>query len=182
LATTYELLAPALAETVVRESEEVLRIPAWAVPGAPVVFEVDVSEAGKVIPVTSVNAVDDAVSTKVNSNAGALAIVVSAGTLFTDAVIVYESVASKANPLTVIVPAVVESEADPVSDPVPFATVKVSWLPAVPENAACEGAELSKPIPNAATATSAMRLKFVFVDMCFLSIVVTRTFLVAASR
>jgi hypothetical protein len=47
---------------------------------------------------------------------------------------------------------------------------------------ACEGTELSTPRPNAATATSAMRLKFVFVDICFLSIVVTRYFLVAASR
>jgi len=32
LATTYALLAPDFAETVVRESEEVFRIPAWAVP------------------------------------------------------------------------------------------------------------------------------------------------------
>ena len=50
------------------------------------------------------------------------------------------------------------------------------------DTAADAGTELSKPIPNAATATSAMRLKFVFVDICFLSLVVTRNFLVAASR
>jgi len=133
-------------------------------------------------PVTVTADVEDAVSTNVNSNAGAFAIVVSAGTLFTADVIVKESVDSNANPLTVTVPAVVESEAEPLSEPVPFTTVTVSWLPAVPENAACEGAELSKPIPNAATATSAMRLKFVVEDICFLSLVATRNFLVAASR
>jgi hypothetical protein len=47
---------------------------------------------------------------------------------------------------------------------------------------ACDGTELSTPRPNAATATSAMRLKFVVVDICFLSIVVTEYFSVAASR
>ena len=47
---------------------------------------------------------------------------------------------------------------------------------------ACDGTELRRPIPKVATATSAMRLKFVFVDICFLSLVVTRNFLVAASR
>jgi hypothetical protein len=36
--------------------------------------------------------------------------------------------------------------------------------------AALEGAAESIPKPNAATATSAMRLKVVFVDICFLSI------------
>ena len=117
------------------------------------------------IAVTSVAAVDDVVSIKVKSKDGALAIVVVPGTLFTEDVIVYESVDANANPLTVTVPAVLESEADPVSDPVPFATVMVNWLPAVPEKTACEGAELSKPIPSAATATSAMRLKFVVVDI-----------------
>jgi hypothetical protein len=58
---------------------------------------------------------------------------------------------------------------------VPVATVSESALPT-----ACEGAELSTPIPNAATATSAIRLKFVFVDIYFLSLVATRNFLVAA--
>jgi hypothetical protein len=149
------------------------------------IIETDAASAAPyepLLPATVVFEVDDAVSTKVNSNAGASARVVSAGTLLIAEVTVYESVDANANPLTVTVPAVVESEADPVSDPVPFATVMVNWLPAVPENAACEGAELSKPIPNAATATSAMRLKFVVVDIYFLSIVVTRNFLVAASR
>ena len=36
--------------------------------------------------------------------------------------------------------------------------------------AAVDGATESIPKPNAATATSAMRLKVVFVDICFLSI------------
>jgi hypothetical protein len=48
--------------------------------------------------------------------------------------------------------------------------------------AACDGTELSTPRPNAATATSAMRLKFVVVDICFLSIVVSKYFLEAALR
>jgi len=60
---------------------------------------------------------------------------------------------------------------------VPFAAVTTNE-----DVVACEGTELSTPRPKAATATSAMRLKFVFVDMYFLSLVVTRNFLVAASR
>jgi len=47
---------------------------------------------------------------------------------------------------------------------------------------ACEGTEDKTPIPSAATATSAIRLKFVVVDIYFLSLVATRNFLVAASR
>jgi hypothetical protein len=77
---------------------------------------------------------------------------------------------------TVIVPAVLESELAFVG--VPFVIVSVG----VVRYNACEGTELSTPIPKAAMATSAMRLKFVFVDICFLSLVVTRNFLVAASR
>jgi len=71
--------------------------------------------------------------------------------------------------------AVVES--DNARDEVPSVAVTVK-----PLTAACEGTELRTPRPKAATATSAMRLKFVFVDICFLSLVVTRNFLVAASR
>jgi hypothetical protein len=41
---------------------------------------------------------------------------------------------------------------------------------------ACEGATDRTPRPKVATATSATRLKVVFVDMCFLSIVDPRTF------
>jgi hypothetical protein len=40
---------------------------------------------------------------------------------------------------------------------------------------ACEGATESIPKPKAATVTSAMRLKVVFVDICFLSVVDPRT-------
>jgi len=127
-------------------------------------------------------AVEVAVSLNKNLKSGVAAAVVSAGHDFLIDVIEYESLAARAKPVTVTVPAVVESEAAPSRDPVPFPTVIVNWLPATPWNAACEGAELSKPIPNAATDTSAMRLKFVVVDIYFLSSVVTRNFLVAASR
>jgi hypothetical protein len=44
----------------------------------------------------------------------------------------------------------------------------------VPE-AACEGTTEIIPKPNAATATSEIRLKVVFVDMFFLSLVELRT-------
>jgi len=43
-------------------------------------------------------------------------------------------------------------------------------------NAACEGAVPKTPKPKAATVTSAMRLKVVFVDICFLSISRVREF------
>ncbi len=78
---------------------------------------------------------------------------------------------------TVTVPAVVESAFAIVA--VPFAAVsEIDVFKIV----AFEGTELRTPRPKAATATSAIRLKFVFVDICFLSLVVTRNFLVAASR
>jgi hypothetical protein len=41
---------------------------------------------------------------------------------------------------------------------------------AVPVEAAVDGTTATRLRPNAATATSAMRLKVVFVDICFLSI------------
>jgi hypothetical protein len=47
---------------------------------------------------------------------------------------------------------------------------------------ACDGTEDKTPSPSAATATSATRLKFVVVDICFLSIVVSKYFLEAALR
>jgi hypothetical protein len=56
-------------------------------------------------------------------------------------------------------------------------TVKVSSV-----TAADEGATERTPRPNAATATSAIRLKVVFVDILFLSVVVKRTFPLAALR
>jgi hypothetical protein len=49
-------------------------------------------------------------------------------------------------------------------------------------DAAFAGATDRTPAPNAATATSAMRLKFVFVDMFFLSLVELRNFLISARR
>ena len=52
----------------------------------------------------------------------------------------------------------------------PFVTVTV-----VPVTVADDGATERTPRPNAATATSAMRLNVVFVDICFLSIVELRT-------
>ena len=76
----------------------------------------------------------------------------------------------------VAVAAVVESDFALVDVPVTIASVGSV------KNVACDGTELRTPRPKAATATSAMRLKFVFVDICFLSLVVTRNFLVAASR
>jgi hypothetical protein len=69
------------------------------------------------------------------------------------------------------------SVAVPLRGVAPLVTVNVT-----PETAAVDGTEERTPRPNAATATSAMRLKFVVVDICFLSLVVTRNFLVAASR
>jgi len=59
-------------------------------------------------------------------------------------------------------------------------TVKVSELATI--EPADEGATERTPRPNAATATSAMRLKVVFVDILFLSVVVMKTFSMAALR
>jgi len=47
---------------------------------------------------------------------------------------------------------------------------------------ALEGATARTPRPNDATATSAIRLKVVFVDILFLSVVVMKTFSMAALR
>jgi hypothetical protein len=46
--------------------------------------------------------------------------------------------------------------------------------------AAVDGTTESIPKPKAATATSAMRLKLVFVDICFLSLVEIENFSVSA--
>jgi len=86
---------------------------------------------------------------------------------------------------------VVVSEADEVNS---FATVTVTESPtlidvasAVAVNvsldtAAVEGTTERIPRPNDATATSAIRLKVVFVDILFLSVVVMKTFSMAALR
>jgi hypothetical protein len=68
----------------------------------------------------------------------------------------------------VIVAAVVLSAKSVVA--APFVTVVVK--PATPAD---DGTVERTPKPNAATVTSAMRLKVVFVDICFLSIVDLRT-------
>jgi hypothetical protein len=54
--------------------------------------------------------------------------------------------------------------------------------PALLFTTALEGATDSAPKPKAVTTTSAKRLNVVFLDICFLSIVVTETFPVAALR
>jgi hypothetical protein len=63
-------------------------------------------------------------------------------------------------------------------DAVPEAMLKVApaWT------AAFEGPDARTPNPSAATIASAIRLKVVLLDICFLSIVVTKTFSVAALR
>jgi len=61
---------------------------------------------------------------------------------------------------------------------VPFAAVTDT----APITADCDGTELSTPNPNEATATSAMRLNVVFVDIYFLSIVDTEDFSITALR
>jgi hypothetical protein len=134
--------------------------------------------AFKDIGLNEVTAVDVAVSVTFIIN---LCDATPVGNDFATAVTESEStLVPSASALIEIVPAVVES--DLLKLAVPAVVVMVTFEPATPENAACEGTELRTPRPNAATATSAMRLKFVFVDMYFLSLVVTRNFLVAASR
>jgi hypothetical protein len=93
-------------------------------PNAPVVLAVVESEP--VIPVRFVAPVDVTVSIHVNRSNGAAPIVVVDGTLLIDEVTVYESSAAKASPLTATVPAVVESDLEPVNDPVPPVTVTVN--------------------------------------------------------
>jgi len=63
-----------------------------------------------------------------------------------------------------------------------FIVAEVALRVKVSEIAAFEGATERTPSPNAATATSAMRLKVVFVDILFLSVVVMKTFSMAALR
>jgi hypothetical protein len=69
------------------------------------------------------------------------------------------------------VDAVVESEAAPTTPAVPA----VAALTVNADTVADDGTTERTPKPNAATATSAIRLNVVFVDICFLSIVDPRT-------
>ena len=62
-----------------------------------------------------------------------------------------------------------------VSTPIVPVDVALARVSVSPIGAALEGADARTPRPKAATATSAMRLKLVFVDICFLSIVDPRT-------
>jgi len=59
--------------------------------------------------------------------------------------------------------------------PVLIASAEASIVIDDDNTVACDGATERTPRPNAATATSAMRLNVVFVDICFLSIVELRT-------
>ena len=63
----------------------------------------------------------------------------------------------------------------PARPAVPLVTVTARFA-----TAACDGATERTPRPKAATATSAMRLNVVFVDICFLSVVELRTFRISA--
>lgn len=62
-------------------------------------------------------------------------------------------------------------------EPVPAAIVNVAFA-----IVALLGPDARTPNPRAATTASAIRLKVVLLDICFLSIVVTETFSVAALR
>jgi hypothetical protein len=89
------------------------------------------------------------------------------------------SVFASSKPVTVTAAPVVESIFAVVAviavAPVPLVTVVVKL-----DTTADEGATERTPRPNAATATSAMRLNVVFVDICFLSIVELRTIRISA--
>jgi len=91
--------------------------------------------------------------------------------LYNDAVTVIVSVAAVVpNPsvaTTEVAVAVSEVSCDAVADETEKSTEFA---------AAFEGTDVRTPRPKDATATSAMRLKVVFVDICFLSIVDPRTF------
>jgi hypothetical protein len=91
-----------------------------------------------------------------------------------DTFVVIEAVTTTASPVAPAVnadtnePAAVEDVPPNGASTVAAATVNV---PVAAVMAAVDGTIDSVPNPTAATATSAMRLKVVFVDICFLSIV-----------
>jgi hypothetical protein len=80
------------------------------------------------------------------------------------------AVSPEATPKNPAVVRVVEAFSPKATVVVAAESVKVGL-----RTAALEGATDITPKPNAATVTSAMRLKVVFVDICFLSIVDSRT-------
>jgi hypothetical protein len=124
-----------------------------------------------VSPLSVVVAAEEDSTTAINGSA-----VFPVGPLTSDAVTDAESKAEPKNVKVAVALVAVEVSAV-VCDAVVADKVSKSWL-----ITACDGTELSTPRPNAATATSAMRLKFVVVDICFLSIVVSKYFLEAALR
>jgi hypothetical protein len=74
--------------------------------------------------------------------------------------------------------ALVESAVAPVAVVIPVITEVSTSSP----GAAFAGATVNIPKPREATATSAMRLKVVFVDICFLSLVDPKDFFRSAWR
>jgi len=85
-----------------------------------------------------------------------------------------ESVVVACHVWVIVVVAVSPTEIDALAVPMVRVSPKTDAL--------ADGATERTPRPNAATATSAMRLKVVFVDILFLSVVVKRTILLAALR
>jgi len=122
---------------------------------------------------TAGSAVEVAVSRNNTEITGAAARAAAVGAADTNEVIVAESVFACAVNETATVAAVVESDTAVVAVPAVDVTVR-------PITAAFDGATEMTPRPNAATATSAMRLNVVFVDICFLSIVELRTIRISA--
>jgi hypothetical protein len=85
---------------------------------------------------------------------------------------------------------VVAAASTKVTEKVPLATVPLAEADIVPVvdeavnvvATACAGTIDNRPKPNADTATSAMRLRSVFVDIFFLSLVELRNFPISARR
>jgi hypothetical protein len=66
--------------------------------------------------------------------------------------------------------------------PTAGAAIDTAVTSAASPSAAFEGIAESNPKPKAETATSAIRLRVVFVDICFLSLVVKKTFSFTAGK
>jgi hypothetical protein len=118
----------------------------------------------------------------------AIAAVAKAGLVFSKIRTVIVSVSVVDNPDTVNEPAVVVSfitepeVALAATELIKVAAPAVGVEIATSEIVADDGATESIPKPNAAITPSATRLKFVFVDIDFLSIVVSKTFSLTAGK
>jgi hypothetical protein len=114
----------------------------------------------------------------------AIALVAKAGLVFSKIRTVSVSVSVVNNPDTVNEPAVVVSfiTAPEVAPDRKVAAPAVGVEIATSEIVADDGATESIPKPNAAITPSATRLKFVFVDIDFLSLVVSETFSLTAGK